>query len=522
MDGLAAIEQALATAVTAGPVARDLAATRGGRRSSLNVGPLRRPHEAGLASSAPGTTEAAATGGFLAIPAGYRPFSVGALGNFPYYWQDPATLLFNTKTYQWIAAGLKAGSNPVQLDGFFTNRFIRLLGSISYGLSTADQAQLDRAQATATNEQRALLQAWRSAFGALPGDAAGSPVINLIMEEIACTWASPATDLNTLSAAADPSVLLNRTPPAGQSVLSALCDYLAAIKSSVPLLNEVTRNSGLLSRALTALQDPTTENGALMLSDRSLVPAYAVQTPVHDILAGLAMTTESRTVRLALDVKSGGIGAHEVAINGGVTARVPTTQILGLGSRASNDILGSILSVGGAQDTVRVTADFPGVTTVCFAPCAFLIGAFKNWFWTEPIIQAVRNGKNDVSGFKFTPDPPFDLSEEGPVGCVTSVIISRNPSIKVATSQPLGSRLADAVTSTPGGELSFLGRSLGTLGAADGYELAEVRSTPSEQVTLRPVPNLGSGVLVDARAWVLAVKTEFLVPSATIDRGGLN
>src|SRR5262245_66300771 len=90
----------------------------------------------------------------VVISPGYAPFSSGALGSFPYYWQTPSELKFNATTYQWIGAGLKAGANPVELDGVFANRFISALSSIVYMNSTADQAQLVCAQNKASNEQR--------------------------------------------------------------------------------------------------------------------------------------------------------------------------------------------------------------------------------------------------------------------------------------------------------------------------------------------------------------------------------
>lgn len=512
MNGLAAIEQALATAALAGVFVREPSAAQASSpiRSPRDAGPSRRrPGVDHL--SAPDAVEAVLpeAGSLLSIPVGYKPFSIGALGNFPFYWQDPANLRFNAKTYQWITAGLKARSNPVQLDGVFTNRFTDVLSTICYTLSTADQDQLDKDQAAASDQQRELLQAWLSAFGALPSDAAGSPVINLIMEEITNQWAAPATDLNELLDAANPSVLLNKTPPAGQPVVATLKHYLSTIASSVPLLNQVTRNTGLCSRALAALQTPTLANGALALSDGRLMPAYTVQTSVDDILAGLAATTIGRTIRLVLALSSPGDGALDVSINRGVTARVPASEILKLEPIGSGDIVSSILMASDVAGTV--TADFLGTTTVSFAPANFSTETLRDWFWTEPIRQALKNGKSDVSGFKFAPEPPFDLSENGPVGCVTSVIISRNPSINVQMSLPHMVKLADAVKNTAGAELSFLGRSLGTLGADDGYELAKVPSAAGDQVTLQPAADGISGINIDSRAFVLAVKTEFLV-----------
>jgi len=47
------------------------------------------------------------------------------------------------------------------------------------GWSTADQEQLNRTQATAGNEQRAVLEPWQAAFSTLPSGPAGDPPISL-------------------------------------------------------------------------------------------------------------------------------------------------------------------------------------------------------------------------------------------------------------------------------------------------------------------------------------------------------
>jgi hypothetical protein len=115
-----------------------------------------------------------------------------------------------------------------------------------------------------------------------------------------------------------------------------------------------------------------------------------------------------------------------------------------------------------------------------------------------------------VSGFKFTPEPPSDLSEGGGAGYITSVIISRYPSIKIGMTPPLRNRLADALTNTSGAELSFLGRSLGAPGSQDGYGIEELRSAENGPIMLGLQATRSASNSLDERAWVLAVKTESL------------
>lgn len=487
MDGLSLIEQALARAGSA-------AAAPGAGATARPMARLR------------GTTGAQPRAGadFFVVPTEYTPFGVGALGNFPYYWQIPANLSFNAITYAWVTSGLLPGTTPVQLDGVFTNRFIRVLSTVFYTLSTADQAKLDNAQAAATNEQRALLQEWKSAFGELPVDQAGTPPINLIIQVITGTWASPPTDLDQLLKAEDPLALLNAIPPKGQPVVPVLKTYLTTISSSVPLLNEVTKNNGLLTHALAALQEPTVANGALALSDQKLMPAVSVQTPLSDILAGLASQSVDRTARLSLEVTPGNDGDVDFRVNGSPTSSLPAPQLVSLIRTGGGEQLASVLSASAGPTTI--TADFGGVTTVSFGPVEFSTAALKGWFWTEPIRQALQNGSLDVTGFKFSPKPPFDLSAGGPFGYVTSVLISRNPTIRVVTAPSKAALLASAFTRNVGAELIFLGRRLGTFGVQGGYS-ATRDSADNGAITLQP--QASASIDTDARAFVLGVKTAF-------------
>jgi hypothetical protein len=126
------------------------------------------------------------------LPSGYKPFSIGGLGNFPYYWRDPGSFSFNETTYGWITAALKAGCMPVQLDEVFTNRFLSAFGRISYSLSTKEGSDLRGASEDALDKQSALLEVWQSAFDTFPpSDAIGSRPIDLIMIQITQTWRRP-------------------------------------------------------------------------------------------------------------------------------------------------------------------------------------------------------------------------------------------------------------------------------------------------------------------------------------------
>jgi hypothetical protein len=97
----------------------------------------------------------------------------GGSGEFPYYYTNPTNLLFNNATWSWIDTSLVSGASPAQLaDEQFTNVYIELLSKVGYSLSSADQATLNAASANATNQQMALLNAWKAAYGSIPSPTA--------------------------------------------------------------------------------------------------------------------------------------------------------------------------------------------------------------------------------------------------------------------------------------------------------------------------------------------------------------
>lgn len=425
------------------------------------------------------------------------PFAAGALGNFPYYWEDPRTLAFNALTYGWINSSLRAGEMPVRLDGTFTTLFTQALGSISYMLSESDEAELRSAEVRAFEQQRLLLQAWRTAFGSLPPPS-DQPPIDVILNTIATEWAIPPTDLMAMQESADIFALLNRTPTGGPPVVTALARYLDVLGDSVPLLNATTMNTGRIQRALQAVQNPTAANGALETTD-GIRPAYAVTTPLADILRGLA--DETHAIRLPLEVSRPMATHYAVAVDGGESLHVPMHDFFSIETGGTGDWLQDYLPAGSEPAQLDVT--FEGLTPVSYGPVAFDHRLERNWYWPQPIVDAIANGSRDVSGFKFSPDPGIDFGPSGPFGFLTKVLISRLPRFELTLHGPAAATLfrsSEEIAPARCG-MTFLGVSL------PHYTInpAMRASGGSVRLILQSI----AGNLLDSRAWVHLVATEF-------------
>ncbi len=539
-----------------------------------------------------------------------EPFLVGALGNFPYYWQNPNNLEFNAKTYAWISSALKArsdamlqassqtlppmiaeqqsallnawknvygsfpegegqpidrvlrtisthwadppttsqnlrtalnlnqilkatpasgqpilpvlasylgalnqavlaqppGEPPTQLDQVFNSIYIDVFSNISYSLSAADQAQLNRARQNAVNQQAALLNAWKNTYGGFP-EGKGQP-IDRIIGVIANNWADPPTTLNKIQSAVNLNQLLNQTPASGQPILPLLANYLNALGSAISLENNATLNQAYLGRALTAAQTPTAENGGLQTDDGVFHPAYRISTQLADILNGLRAT--SNAISLKMSVSRFSESEFSVSVNGGAGFVVPILDLFTLSIGGEASYFSDQIATRSNQTEVEMT--YTGVTLVNYGPVAYdLSNPNQYWYWTKPIVDAIRNGDSDVSGFKFSPQPQVDLSESGPFGYLTGVAIANYPSVRITVRSSEFASIEQTFQQTARVGLSFLGIPLGIQGSESTYshDVSVDASNQSITITLNPPQELIAGNAVDSVGWVLGVQTEY-------------
>ena len=443
-----------------------------------------------------------------AIPPDFQPFTVSALGNFPYYWQDPRNLEFNSKTYRWIASNLKANKSPVQLGSLFTNIYITALSKITYSLSTADTAKLNKIYSNITNQQLGLLNAWKSAFGSLP---IGAEPINLIFQIITQKWASPPTTLDQLQKTANLTDILNQIPPNGNSVLPALANYLNALGSDISLVNAAPMNNGYVENALAAVQQPTGENGGLKLNDNSLVPAFNVATPLSEILKSLNSTKTEKSFTYKMSVKRASSENYLVSSADSPKqsdTKTRASSLLKATLENGDDLIRSDIAVDSTP--LEVNVNFDGITVVYFGPVSFSMATSTNWYWTDPISDAISNSGKDVSGFKFSPDPNIDFSDTGPFGFLTGVAISKNPTLNISSRSDNYKAIAQAIREKPPVNLEFLGMPLGSR-EKDSRYIAKVTTDDARSlvnIDFQPEPSV-AGDSVDSTAFVLGVQTEY-------------
>lgn len=441
-------------------------------------------------------------------------FAVTSLGNMPYVWQDPANLKFNSQTYNWIKPNLRASTVPFQFDPGtdFTNQYLNVASKIGWSLSSADQAKLNAAAANATQQQAAVLTTWQAQMGELP---AGKSPIDGIAEIVTTQWANPPTTLTALQNAINPDSLLNQVPASGGPVVPVFMNWINALGAAVPLQNQITMNNAYLKAAIRAIQTPSAANGAVELNDGSLQPAYAVNTPVADIENALKNT--STKIELSMDVKRSTSDTFQVSVSGGGGFSVPILDFLSLDVGGSSSYFSSDIATTSNETTVNMT--FTGVNLVSYGPPAFSqAGQTKNWFWMDPVNEAIKSGypAQDVSAFKFESQPPVsDWSDSGPFGYLAGAAISNYPSIEIVVKSSSYQQIEKTFQQSASVGISFFGIPLG--GGKEGTYSHSVKTDSSSStvtITLTPPPSMVAGTVADSRGWVLGVQPMFPASNA--------
>jgi len=432
-------------------------------------------------------------------------FNVGSKGNMPYYWQDPRNLEFNEKSYNWINSNLKADTTPTQLDQNFTNIYIDVLSKVNYSLSKADQAKLNHAKEDATDQQGAVLMAWKSAFGSFP-DGDGQPIDN-IASQIASNWAKPSTTLQDIQQSININALLNNVPASGKTVVPVFVNWLNAIGESISLENNVTMNNAYLARALAAAQSPTDSNGGLKLNNNDVVPSYGISTSLASILNGLK--DESNTATMSMTVKRSTESEFTVKVEGEASFSIPVLDLFTINVGGNASYFKSDIATTDNETTVEMS--FPGVTLINFGPSDFTKSPSKNWYWMKPITDAISNESDDVSGFKFSPEPQVDFSDSGNFGFLIGTVISNYPSVKITVKSASYDRIQTTFEQSASVGVSFLGIPLGIGGSESTYsnKVTTNSSDSTVTITLNPPPELVAGASTDSVGWILGVQTSY-------------
>jgi hypothetical protein len=448
--------------------------------------------------------------GVLKVP--LEEFSPDSLGQFPYYYKVDTDIEFNPLTYKWINKHVKANPNggPTSLENEdFTTTWIQAFTKVNYTFSKSDQELLNQATQNASSQSGALLAAWEKKYGTVIPQA-GWTKIDTIFNTITTKWAVPRTTMYDLQRTPDMHRLLNDAPPSGQELFGSISLYLNALGAQVGLASQQTMNFGYLSTARANVTKATDDNGGLKLSRQSaLVPKWDISPTVQQIQNSL---DGDSSASLSMSVSQYSKEEYSVSISGGVAFRIPFGSFFGISIGSHSDYFKS--EITSSSNKVDVTMSFKGINLVNLTPAAISLPTSQYWYWPTPIADAVKNGKTDVTGFKFDTDPQIDFSTKGPFGYVQAVAISRYPNISIKVTSSNYHAMYEEFRNSTSVKPTFLGIPLFGGVSSSYYSSTATEDSSSNSVTINMSPPSGGlGQTTDENlAWVLGVNT--LYPGA--------
>lgn len=438
-----------------------------------------------------------------------RMFHAQGSGNFPYYLRDPRTRLFNEKTYSWINQCLEKSKNgsPVSLDGDYNGKFLRAITATTFTLSSPDQSKLNEVKRNAQDQQGALLDAWEEAFGEIPS---GKAPINKVFETILTDWVTKeGTTLQDLLVAPDLFEALGKAPAAAMTVIPVVGNYLNAIEAGIPLQNSLSLNNGILKSVRNAINYPSKKNGGIQLNDgtEDYVPEYPVSTSQANILDGLK---SDNNVEIHMKMSEFTSNETSLSIGGDASFKMPLGFFdLDLGAKVSY----FTKSVTKKSRSIEIDMTFSGVTLAKFGPEAFKVSGRKGWHYNDAIKEAVANGSQDISGFKFSPKPNIDFGEGGDFGVINAVAICQYPKMKIKVTSSDYKKIESDFKADANAEIKvdFLGMPLGA-GLKGSYSQGDVYIDEAEgsvTIEINPPLNTVAEKATEATAFVLGVQTEY-------------
>lgn len=430
-------------------------------------------------------------------------------GNFPYFIKDTANRRFNEKTYVWMNQCLekRKESEPVSFDGDYNGKFLQVITAISYGLSDKDQAQLNQSKINAEEQQAAVLDAWLTAYEKFPE---GKAPIDAVFEVILKDWVTKeGTTLQDLLNAPDLSEVLGKTPPSGQPVLDVIANYLEAMGDSLSLQNSVSLKNGILRSVRRSINSPSEKNGGIQLNDGTdnFYPEYLVSTPQDNILEGLK---SKNIVKISFKLSKSEEGDTLLSVGGEASFKIPL-GFFDIDLGASANYFTNVITK--KSKTIEINMEFNGVTVAKFGPEPFRVAGRKGWHFTDAIKEAIANGDQDISGFKFAPKPNVNFETNGDFGVVNAVAISQYPTMKITVFSSDYQKIKTDFDAAANADLKldFLGMPLG-VGLSGSYKQNDIsidESKGSITITLTPPVDTIAGKTKEATAFILGVQTEY-------------
>ncbi|HYH56565.1 MAG TPA: hypothetical protein VD772_08145, partial [Anseongella sp.] len=199
---------------------------------------------------------------------------------------------------------------------------------------------------------------------------------------------------------------------------------------------------------------------------------------------------------------------YSVSIQGGTSFNIPILDFFSVGVSGNASYFHDEIMQN--SDSVSITMTFTGPTIVNYSPLTFNQSTMQGWFFMAPILEAIKNQGQDVTGYQFSPSPGIDFSENGPFGLLQGVAIANYPSAKIVVKSSSYQSIQTTFQQTVSVGASFLGIPLGSSTESTySHSASSSASDSTVTINLNPPPTMVAGTSITSMGWVLGVQTNY-------------
>lgn len=448
-----------------------------------------------------------------------------SVGDFPWFYMD-SNDNFNLNTFNYVnnrVAPATDGSGSATLTDAFDNDYSALLGQITFGLSSADQATLNTASTNADLQAGAVVSAYEQAYGAITDaelKAAGyvNKIDYITNVVVAGQWsgAKPPLTLQQLERARNLAGELPDMPASGQNLLPLISSYLGKMTSALPLEDAQGQGQWMLNQLTGNTQSPSSDNGGMQTKDSGGNTAEHVAYALGKSTAEISndLNNSGRTIEVNMTANYVDETTTNVSVEtyGGGVIGWEDFFVFEAGGETSEQY--NMSSFVGTASTLTIQWSVSGYSLVDITPSAFQEDTLNGWYSAQPVAQAAQNEGKDVTGYKFgTSQVPYNFAEGGDFGILAKVMISNYPTIVMTVSEASYNDMETTLATQTKWEVSFLGIGLG--GGSESTYQATVQQNDQVQgytITFAPSAPVTAVTDFDQRAYVLG--GEVIYPGA--------
>lgn len=376
------------------------------------------------------------------------PIQYPSQGDFMWNYQN-TNQIFNQGTFKYISANISpgdiAGTAKLSDEGGFPNAYVQVINAISYTLSKANQDKLNKAQSSASSQAQTIVTDYQNTFGMITEQQMKDVNVKtkydyVISYVLGSQWSGRGTShplkYTEMQEARNLRRLLPDMPASGDQVVTDVSAYLNLMKPVLTLQDLMQNGSWMIFQLKNNTAYPDGGNGGMKtfepntgaISQNDQV-GYSINTSLAAITNDLQNTGRSISLGMSTSQTSG--GSLNVHIEGQAGFNIGSWLRFSVGSSTEYDMS----QVNGTSTDCSVNMTWAGYSMVPMSPTAWQQATNEGWYYADVIAQAIKNGNNDVDGFKFegTP-PPYNMGafkNGGNFGILTNLLIANYPTIEI-------------------------------------------------------------------------------------------